>query len=142
MQLRLRERASAVGKKLSTTVSTHLRNSNGLCSSLKVLESILVKSRISLIMLSKNSPDSVAVFTNFFCSGVSFDSSNMFKIPSTPFMGVRISCDMEAKKRLLIHWLVQLQNAHLLNPYSFSPTSSTYHRMLLQLLLIRPLTHH
>ena len=54
-------------------------------------DSILEKSRMSLMMTIKASPDERIVWAQSSCSAVRGVSSNQSVMPRTPFMGVRIS---------------------------------------------------
>ncbi len=56
---------------------------------------------MSLMMVSRVSPDWRMVLTESRWSGVSGVWSRRLVMPMTPFIGVRISCDMEARKSLL-----------------------------------------
>ncbi len=53
------------------------------------------------MIVSSASPDERTVFTKSLCSAVRGVSMSKLVMPMTPFMGVRISCDMEARKSLL-----------------------------------------
>ena len=75
--------------------------SNGWRSSSSLPASIFEKSRMSLMMPSRPSPLDRMVSTYSRCCGVSLVSSSRLVMPITPFMGVRISWLMLARKVLL-----------------------------------------
>ncbi len=52
------------------------------------------------MIVSSASPDVRIVFTKSRCSAVSVVSMRMLVMPMTPFIGVRISCDMDARNSL------------------------------------------
>src|ERR1022692_252700 len=55
---------------------------------------------MSLMIVRSASPEVRIVLTKFRCSEVSLVSMRMLVIPMTPFMGVRISCDIAARNSL------------------------------------------
>jgi len=63
--------------------------------------SIFEKSKISLMMLSRASPERLMILTDSLCSALSGVFNSRLTKPNTPFNGVRISWLMVAKKSLL-----------------------------------------
>ena len=84
----------------SNASSTHRRTSIGASSTSSIPASIFEKSRMSLMMVSKASPEDRIVSTNPDCSASSGVSASRLVIPITPFMGVRISWLMLARNSL------------------------------------------
>ncbi len=82
-------------------VDRRLRRRNTWLSSSTMPASILEKSRMSLMSASSDSAEFCAASRYSRCSSSSGVSSARSSMPSTPFMGVRISWLMEAKNSLL-----------------------------------------
>ncbi|OFA05196.1 hypothetical protein JAB9_08720 [Janthinobacterium sp. HH107] len=85
----------------ATTSSITWRRSKGMCSSTSLPASILEKSRMSSMMLSRLSPERCTVCTKRCCLGLSSVRCSNSVMPSTPFIGVRIS------------WLILARNSDL-----------------------------
>ena len=75
----------------STTLSTSSFKSKGAFSKTSLPASILEKSRMSLMISKRASPDRLPVSEYNCCSLLSCVSSRRPNTPSTPFSGVRIS---------------------------------------------------
>ena len=82
---------------MPATSSTRPRRSKSMLSRSRRPASILEKSRMSLRMLSRASPDACTVWANSRCSTPRSVSSSNEVMPSTPFIGVRISWLMLAR---------------------------------------------
>ena len=74
---------------------------NSIFSSSSFFASILEKSRMSLMIVIRDSADDLARPRYSRCSGVSSVSSASSVMPITPFMSVRISWLMLARNSLL-----------------------------------------
>ena len=85
----------------SMTSSTTWRMSRSCASRRSLPASIFEKSRMSLMMASSASAELWMVAAKRRWRGSSFESSSSSVMPSTPFIGVRISCDMRARNSLL-----------------------------------------
>ena len=90
----------ALPANISSTSSIQLRKSKSRSSSSILPDSILEKSRISLITVSKASPQVLMVLAYSCCSLVSCVSFKSEAMPITPFIGVRISWLIVAKNTL------------------------------------------
>ncbi len=99
--LRHKPLRSAMGASISSTASTHSTRLKSRASNSTAPASNLEKSRISLMIASNVSPLPRMVFTKSACSGVRGESRRRSAIPTTAFIGVRISWLMLAKKVLL-----------------------------------------
>ena len=84
-----------------TTAITVSSRSKTFSSSSSIPDSILEKSRISLIMFNRESPQPLIVCTKSVCSSSRVVISKSCAMPNTPFIGVRISWLILAKKSLL-----------------------------------------
>ncbi|MNJ62889.1 hypothetical protein D3C77_587450 [compost metagenome] len=84
--------SSALDESTSSVSAIHLRISNNSSFNTVLPDSILAKSRISLMMLSNVSP-LLRIISKYSCCVVSSSvvSSSKSVIPMTPFIGVRIS---------------------------------------------------
>ena len=85
----------------SMTSSTTWRMSRSCVSRRSLPASIFEKSRMSLMMASSASAELWMVAAKRRWRGSSLESSSSSVMPSTPFIGVRISCDMRARNSLL-----------------------------------------
>ena len=84
-------RSSAISNNISSTSSTHTRGEKSMDASSGLPASIFEKSRMSLMISSRNPADRRTATAYSRCSRLRWVSSSMLVIPITPFIGVRIS---------------------------------------------------
>ena len=90
----------ACGATTAAASSTTSRTEKGMRSSCTLPASSREKSRMSLINASRPSPQARTVSRYSRCWPVRLVSESSRVMPMTPFIGVRISCDMVARKSL------------------------------------------
>ncbi len=95
---------SAGWANMASAFSISSPGSNSTSSSSRWPDSIFEKSRMSLMMPSRWRPEFCTASAKWRCSALSEVSSSNSVMPSTPFIGVRISWLMVARKSLLA-WL-------------------------------------
>mmetsp|Transcript_52906 Transcript_52906/g.121438 ORF Transcript_52906/g.121438 Transcript_52906/m.121438 type:complete len:278 (+) Transcript_52906:842-1675(+) len=98
---KLRFFSAACSCSMEKVSSRQGRICRGLHSSCSCPASTRVRSRMSLIRLSSNMPELRACLTKRCISGTSFETEAICSMPSSPLRGVRISCDMHARKASL-----------------------------------------
>jgi len=89
--------SAAFGASSSSASSRHWRRLYGWVSSSILPDSILEKSRTSLMIVSRLSPELRMISTKSRCSALSGVSTSSVVMPITPFIGVRISWLMLAR---------------------------------------------
>ena len=98
--------------------SIQVRRLKGCSSKSSLPDSILEKSRISLIKINKESPLLRIISTKSFCCGLSGVSNSKPVIPMTAFMGVRISWLIVARNSLLALLATSASSLAILNSSS------------------------